>query len=146
MIRGFAAAVVAAGLIGALGSGTAAAVNEYKGMTFADAANEISGAGGSYYIATRVGTFLPDPQCKVSGSRTASFIAASSNASRTVTYLDLNCNYYFALPGVPGSSRASEEGKAAYDEAVQKQQEAQAEAEAAAAAEGGGAVGVEGGE
>lgn len=149
VFRGLAATGAAIGLFATFGSGTAAALNEYKGMTFADAANAISSSGGSYYISTRVGTFLPDPQCKVSGSHTASFIQANSNSSRTVTYLDLNCNYYFSLPGVPGYSRASEDGKAAYDDAVQKQKDAQAqaqaEAEAAAAAEGG-AVGVEGGE
>ena len=46
----------------------------------------------------------------------------------------------FALPGVPGNSKASPEGKAAYDQAVQQaeqaQQQAQAEQEAAAQGEG----------
>lgn len=49
--------------------------------------------------------------------------------------LDLNCNYMFALPGVPGNSHASQEGKAAYEQAVEQAQQAQEQAAAEQAAE-----------
>lgn len=137
--------VVAAGataLFALFGSGSAAAINEYKGMTFNDAANAASQAGQQVIIATKVGSFLPTGACIVTGSHSASFLDSSGNNPGGKVLLDLNCNYTFALPGVPGNSHASPEGKAAYDEAVQKAQEqaeaAQAEQEAAAQAEAGG--------
>lgn len=137
--------VVAAGataLFALFGSGSAAAINEYKGMTFNDAANAASQAGQQVIIATKVGSFLPTGACIVTGSHSASFLDSSGNNPGGKVLLDLNCNYTFALPGVPGNSHASPEGKAAYDEAVQKAQEqaeaAQAEQEAAAQAAAGG--------
>ena len=137
--------VVAAGataLFALFGSGSAAAINEYKGMTFNDAANAASQAGQQVIIATKVGSFLPTGACIVTGSHSASFLDSSGNNPGGRVLLELNCNYTFALPGVPGNSHASPEGKAAYDEAVQKAQEqaqaAQAEQEAAAQAAAGG--------
>lgn len=132
----------AAALFAMFGSGSAAAVNEYKGMTYNDAAQAISQAGQTPIIATKVGSFLPTGACIVTGSHAASFLDSSGNNPGGRVLLELNCNYTFALPGVPGNSHASPEGKAAYDEAVQKAQEqaeaAQAEQEAAAQAAAGG--------
>jgi len=126
---------VAAVMAGLFGSGSAGAINEYEGQTYADAVNAIGQAGGSSKIATKVGSFLPTGQCVVTGSRNLSSASGSG-----VVLLDLNCNYMFALPGVPGNSHASPEGKAAYDQAVQQAQEQQQQqqAEQQAAAEGGG--------
>lgn len=132
----------AAALFALFGSGSAAAINEYEGMTFNDAANAASAAGQQVIIATKVGSFLPTGACMVTGSHSASFLDSSGNNPGGKVLLDLNCNYTFALPGVPGNSHASPEGKAAYDEALAQAQEqaeaAQAEQEAAAAAEAGG--------
>jgi hypothetical protein len=132
----------AAALFALFGSGSASAVNEYVGQTYNDAATAISQNGQSPIIATKVGSFLPTGACMVTGSHSASFLDSSGNNPGGKVLLNLNCNYTFALAGVPGNSHASPEGKAAYDEAVQKAQEAQAaaqaEQDAAAAAESGG--------
>ena len=54
--------------------------------------------------------------------------------------LSLNCNYMFALAGVPGNSLGSPEGRAARAAAEKQyaEQQAQAQADAQAAAGGGG--------
>lgn len=139
-VRGLAAAGGAVALLAVLGSGVAAAINEYEGMTYAKAANAIAQSGGTPVISSKVGSFLPTSQCVVTGSHNASFLDSSGNNSGNKVLLDLNCNYMFSLPGVPGNSKASPEGKAAYDQAVQQaqqqQQQAQAEQEAAAQGQG----------
>ena len=142
LTRGVAAAGAATALVALFGVGTAAAINEYEGQTYADAANAIRQSGSNAKIASKVGSFLPTNSCIVTGSRTASFLDSSGNNPGGKVLLSLNCNYSFALAGVPGNSHASPEGKAAYDAAVQQAQEeqaaAQAEQEAAAQAEAGG--------
>jgi len=122
-----------------LNPGSAAAVNEYVGQTYNDAATAISQNGQTPVIATRVGEFLPTGACIVSGSRTASFLDSSGNNNSKVL-LSLNCNYMFALPGVPGNSLGSPEGRAARAAAEKQyaEQQAAAQAEADAAAGGGG--------
>ena len=132
--RGIAAAGAATALVALFGVGTAAAINEYEGQTYADAANAISQSGGTAKIASKVGSFLPTGRCIVTGSRTASFLDSSGNNAGGQVLLDLNCNYMFALPGVPGNSHASPEGKAAYDQAVEQAQQAQEQAAAEQAA------------
>ncbi len=134
LTRGLAAASAATALLALCGVGTAAAINEYEGQTYADAANAISQSGGTPKISSKVGSFLPTESCIVTGSRTASFLDSSGNNSGGKVMLDLNCNYMFALPGVPGNSHASEEGKAAYDQAVEQAQQAQEQAAAEQAA------------
>jgi hypothetical protein len=117
-------------LTAAFGTGTAVAVNEYVGQTYNDAANAISSSGSTPRIGTRFGTFLPTGACIVSGSR-------SLSTSGGVVQLDLNCNYMFALPGVPGNSVGNEAGRTARSAAEQQyaEQQAQAKAEAEAEAE-----------
>lgn len=141
-IRSAVTAGGATALFAVFGSGSAAAINEYEGMTFNDAATAISESGQQAIIATKVGSFLPTGACMVTGSHSASFLDSSGNNPGGKVLLSLNCNYSFALAGVPGNSHASPEGKAAYDAAVQQAQEeqaaAQAEQEAAAQAEAGG--------
>ena len=132
--RSVAAAGAATALVALFGVGTAAAINEYEGQTYADAANAISQSGGYAKIASKVGSFLPTDRCVVTGSRTASFLDSSGNNAGGQVLLDLNCNYMFALPGVPGNSHASPEGKAAYDQAVEQAQQAQEQAAAEQAA------------
>jgi len=121
------------------GTGSAAAINEYVGQTYNDAATAISQNGQTPVIATRVGEFLPTGACIVSGSRTASFLDSSGNNNSKVL-LSLNCNYMFALAGVPGNSLGSPEGRAARAAAEKQyaEQQAQAQADAEAAAGGGG--------
>jgi hypothetical protein len=134
LTRGVAAAAAATALVALYGVGTAGAINEYDGQTYADAANAISQSGGTAKIASKVGSFLPTNSCIVTGSRNASFLDSSGNNPGGQVLLDLNCNYMFALPGVPGNSRASEDGKAAYEQAVEQAQQAQDQAAAEQAA------------
>ncbi len=135
LFRGVAAAVGATGLLVLVGQGTAAAIDEYAGQTYAKAANAISQSGQTATISSKVGSFLPTDQCIVTHSRTASFLDSSGNNSGGRVLLDLNCNYLFALPGVPGNSHASPEGREAYQEALQKAQEQQQKQQEQAAAE-----------
>lgn len=130
-----------AGVVGVVGAmfalslvsdtGTAGATNEYVGQTYNDAANAIASGGQRFQIRTRFGTFLPTGACVVSASRV--------NSSNGIVQLDLNCNYMFALPGVPGNSMGNEAGRtarsAAEEQYTAQQAEAQAKAEAEAAAE-----------
>jgi hypothetical protein len=128
--------VATAAAFALFGSGSAAAINEYVGQTYNDAANAIYNNGQTPVIATRIGEFLPTGACIVKGSRTASFLDSSGNNNSKVL-LNLNCNYMFALPGVPGNSLGSPEGRAARAAAEQQyaEQQAAAQAEADAAAE-----------
>ena len=141
LIRGVGLVGGATAMFALFGSGTAAAINEYVGQTYNDAATAISQNGQTPVIATRVGEFLPTGACIVSGSRTASFLDSSGNNNSKVL-LSLNCNYMFALPGVPGNSLGSPEGRAARAAAekqyAEQQAAAQAEADAAAQAAAGG--------
>ena len=124
VVRVIAALGGAAALTGLVGTGSAGAINEYEGLTYAEAVNAI-GKSGTVKIASKVGSFLPTDQCIVTGSRNASFLDSSGNNPGGVVMLDLNCNYMFALPGVPGNSHASPEGRSAYNDAVQQAQQAQ---------------------
>ena len=139
LARSVVAAGGAAALFALFGSGTGAAVNEYVGQTYNDAANAISGAGQTPIIATKVGSFLPTGACVVTGSHNASFLDSSGN-NKSKVLLSLNCNYMFALAGVPGNSLGSPEGRAARAAAEKQyaEQQAQAQADAQAAAGGGG--------
>ena len=137
LVRGVGTAVLACGMSATamlVGPAPAGAVNEYEGQTYADAVAAIRDAGQSAAVRGKVGSFLPLPQCVVTGSRTANILDSSGSGTSKV-YLDLNCNYMFALPGVPGNSRASEEGKAAYEQALEQAQQQQEEAQAAQQAE-----------
>lgn len=140
LMRAVAAAGGALALSAAFGAGTASAINEYEGMTYADAANSIAGWGGTPVISSKVGSFLPTSQCVVTGSHNSSSLNSSGQSSGSKVLLDLNCNYMFSLPGVPGNSKASPEGREAYDQAVQQAQQAQ-EAQQAQAGEEAGAGG-----
>ena len=115
-------------LLALFGSGSAAAINDYVGQTYNDAATAIYNNGQSPVISTRFGSFLPTGACVVSSSRTASSLDSSGNSSSRVL-LDLNCNYMFALPGVPGNSLGSPEGRAARSAAEEKLAEQQAKAQ-----------------
>lgn len=128
----FACAATVAALLGA---GTAAADNEYQGQTYADAVEAIRQSGSTVKIGGKVGSFLPLPQCRVTGNRNASFLDSSGSNSGNVVMIHLNCEYPFALPGVPGASRASPEGRAAYEAAVEQAKQQQEEAQAAQQAE-----------
>lgn len=117
-------------MVASFGSGLASAVDEYKGQTYNDAASAISKSGSTAIIATKVGSFLPLGQCIVTGSHNADFLNSSGTNSGGKVLLNLNCNYMFALPGVPGNSLASPEGKAAHDSAVQQAQQQQQQQQA----------------
>ena len=132
--RGAGITVAVVALAAAFGTGPAVATNEYVGQTYNDAANAIASSGQTPVIASRFGTFLPTGACVVSSSSTSSSLDFSGAPSGKVN-LHLNCNYMFALPGVPGNSHASQEGKAAYEQAVEQAQQAQEQAAAEQAAE-----------
>ena len=129
LARGFGLIGSATALFAVFGSGSAAAINDYVGQTYNDAATAISQAGQRPVISTREGSFLPTGACIVSGSRTASSLDSSGNSSSRVL-LDLNCNYMFALAGVPGNSLGSPEGRAARAAAEKQLAEQQAQAAA----------------
>ena len=129
VVLGLGAVGVAAASFAVFGSGTAAAVNEYAGQTYADASKAISDAGQSAVIATRVGSFLPTDQCTVTGSRSANFLDSSGTNAGGKVLLYLNCNNSFAAAGVPGNSIGSPEGRQARADYEQKLADAQAQAE-----------------
>lgn len=132
------AVTVAGAMFAVFGSGLASAVDEYKGQTYNDAASAITNAGSTPIIQTKVGSFLPTGQCIVTGSHNADFLDSSGKNGGGKVLLSLNCNYMFALPGVPGNSLASPEGKAAHDSAVQQAQQAQQQAQQQQAQQGSG--------
>lgn len=72
------------------GAGTANAVDEYKGLTYADAVGYIG--KGNAVIVSRVGEYLPTEQCIVTGSRKSIFADSSGNPVGGKVLLDLNCN------------------------------------------------------
>ena len=129
VVLGLGAVGVAAASFAVFGSGTAAAVNEYAGQTYADASKAISDAGQSAVIATRVGSFLPTDQCAVTGSRSANFLDSSGTNAGGKVLLYLNCNNSFAAAGVPGNSIGSPEGRQARADYEQKLADAQAQAQ-----------------
>lgn len=102
------AATVASAIFG---MGTASAINEYAGMTYDDAASQISSWGGTATIATRTGEALQTGDCVVVGSRTASFLGSSGFSGGSQVLLNLDCNQVLADPGHPGGSAASPAGK-----------------------------------
>lgn len=131
VVLGIGALGVAAASFAAFGSGTASAINEYAGQTYADAAQAISDSGNSPVIATRVGSFLPTSQCTVTGSRSGNFLDSSGTGRGGQVLLYLNCNNSFAAAGVPGNSIGSPEGRQARSDYEEKLAEAQAEAQQA---------------
>lgn len=94
------------------GAGTANAVDEYKGLTYEQAAESINGGGGSAVISSRVGEYLPTDKCIVSGSRRANFRDSSGNATGGTVLLDLNCTDTMTA-GHPGYSVTSPQGQKA---------------------------------
>lgn len=133
LARGAGIIGAAVALAAAFGTGLAVASNEYAGQTYNDAASAISANGQTPVIASRFGTFLPTGACIVASSSTASFIDAGASRSGQVQ-LHLNCNYMFALPGVPGNSVGSEAGRTA--RAAAEKQYAEEQAKLKAQAEG----------
>ena len=91
-------------------SGSASAVNEYKGLTYEQAVANSGGA--TVIIATRVGEYLPTAECLVTGSRNASFLDSSGNNRGGTLMLDLNCHDTMTA-GHPGYSVMSPQGKEA---------------------------------
>ncbi|WP_319430076.1 hypothetical protein [Mycobacterium sp. RTGN5] len=124
-------AFLAAGVAGVvalspLTSGIAFADNDYAGQTYADATKAITATGGTETIATVVGDQVPTAQCRVTGSRNASFLDSSGNNPGGRILLDLNCNADLASPGNPGNSVGSPQGQQTLQE-QQAQQQAQAQ-------------------
>jgi hypothetical protein len=100
---------VAATFVVFFGSGTAGAINEYKGMTYEKASAAIS-KWGTPVVASRVGSFLPTEKCLITGSRTASFLDSSGNNRGGTVLLDLNCNDNTAAGEHPGYSVMTPQG------------------------------------
>lgn len=127
MVRAAAVVVVAITIGSFLGicQPAAHADNEYAGQTYGDASQTIQQSGGADTIATVVGDQLPTSQCRVTGSRSASFLDASGSNPGGRVLLDLNCNTDLASQGNPGNSAASPG-----DRQAQEDQQAQRQAEA----------------
>ena len=95
---------IAAALVAVFGFGSAAANNEYAGVTYGEVAADIKGYGGTFAIASRVGEYLPTEQCIVTANR--------RQDGKQLLYL--NCNdTYAGSSGHPGNSAATTEGKKA---------------------------------
>lgn len=110
----------AAALMMAFGSGSAGAINDYYGMTYAKALEKAGQYGQTLIIATKTGSYLAIDDCMVVGSRRAAFLDSSGRKASGSNYLvDLNCNDSSALNGHPGFSAASPEGKAVLEAKVQ---------------------------
>ena len=136
LVRSGIALIGAALAVGLVEAAPATAINEYEGLTYAQAVGQL---GARAQIASKVGSFLPTSQCVVTGSRSSSSLDSSGQSRGNTVLLDLNCNYAFSLPGVPGNSKASPEGKEAYEKALaeaEKRQKQQQAAAQQAAAEG----------
>jgi len=136
LVRSGIALIGAALAVGLVEAAPATAINEYEGLTYAQAVGRL---GARAKIASKVGSFLPTSQCVVTGSRSSSSLDSSGQSRGNTVLLDLNCNYAFSLPGVPGNSKASPEGKEAYEKALaeaEKRQKQQQAAAQQAAAEG----------
>jgi hypothetical protein len=136
LVRSGIALIGAALAFGLVEAAPATAINEYEGLTYAQAVGRL---GARAKIASKVGSFLPTSQCVVTGSRSSSSLDSSGQSRGNTVLLDLNCNYAFSLPGVPGNSKASPEGKEAYEKALaeaEKRQKQQQAAAQQAAAEG----------
>jgi hypothetical protein len=120
------AAIATGSLMAFTSAGVAAADNEYAGQTYAEATQAITQAGGTETIATVVGDQVPTAQCRVTGSRNASFLDSSGNNPGGRILLDLNCNADLASPGNPGNSAASPQGQQTLqDQQAQQQSQSQ---------------------
>lgn len=99
--------------IGGFGAGTAVAVDEFNGSTYAKAMESVNSWGGTLIVATREGSYLPTGECLIVGTRKASSLDSSGNQRhKGGTYLvDLNCFEKSAAYGHPGNSLASPKGK-----------------------------------
>lgn len=80
---------------------------DYSGQTYGTAVQQINSWGGKAVIASVVGDQLAIDDCIVTSSKNP-----KSNGGGTIQ-LHLNCNAALAIPGSPGNSAASPEGKAA---------------------------------
>ncbi|WP_319435019.1 hypothetical protein [Mycobacterium sp. RTGN5] len=110
----------AAALMTAFGPGSAGAINDYYGMTYAKALEKAGQYGQTLMIATKTGSYLAIDECIVVGSRRAEFLDSSGRKPGGSNYLvDLNCNDLSALNGHPGNSAASPEGKKVLDAKIQ---------------------------
>lgn len=112
----------AAALTTALGTGIAAAADDYAGQTYADAQSALSKASLKGVIASRVGDAVSQDKCVVIRSENAPWIKGDKFAAVSDTVLlFLNCNAAVASPTTPGNSAASPEGRAAIAAANQNQ-------------------------
>lgn len=106
----FSGAVAASMMV--FGSGVAAA--DYVGLTYADAASQMSGYGLTVVIAGRVGSELPTEQCIVTRTQRPSGVSGDNFQKINGTMLVyLNCAGAVASAGKPGNSAASPEGRQA---------------------------------
>jgi len=87
LVRGIGVLSGAAAAVALFGTGSAAAVDEYKGLTYEQVLQYTS----NVKIASRVGQEMPTAQCIVTGSRNSSSLDSSGNYQGSLL-LDLNCN------------------------------------------------------
>lgn len=105
-----------AALAAAVGTGIAAAADDYAGQTYGDVQAALSKAKLKGVIASRVGDAVSDDKCVVTRSEKAPWIKINGKKFKEVSdtvLLFLNCNAAVASPATPGNSAASPEGRAA---------------------------------
>ena len=102
----------AAAIAMVFGPGSAGAVNEFNGMTYAKAQQTATAHGNVLILSTKTGSYLDMDDCMVVGTRKADFLDSSGRSAGGNRYLiDLNCNDLSAQNGHPGNSAATPEGK-----------------------------------
>ena len=102
-------------LMGAFGTGVAAADDPYVGKTYGNVAAVLSKNKVDAIISVRVGNVLPDDQCVVTHAQLSNRIPQDRLDPRPppAVLLSLNCYASVATAGVSGNSVASPEGRAA---------------------------------
>jgi hypothetical protein len=92
------------------GSGVAFA-DPLAGLTYSDAAAQLSEWNGEAVIGTVSGDQLRTDDCIVTSWQKSMFLDSSGDNSRSNEYvLHLNCNAYLASPGHPGNSLMTPQG------------------------------------
>ena len=72
---------IGSALVMFVGAGTAGANNEYKGLTYEKAVQQITAGHGTVGISSREGSYLPTEKCIVTGSRKSSATAEGKQAA-----------------------------------------------------------------
>jgi len=107
-----AGALAVAGVMTALlGQGTAAAAPNVSGQTYGKAKQQLSQAGLTPIVATRVGDRMDEDKCIVDRVQDANFVNGTGAPASSTVYVYLNCNGGLASTNSPGYSAQDPMGK-----------------------------------